>query len=146
MLSKSCTYALRSIIFIAKNSTKDSKIGIKEIANNLDLPTHYLGKILQQLVKHNIVLSVKGPNGGFYINNKSTSTPLLKIVEVVDGVSLFNNCCLGLDKCSTKHPCPMHDEFKPHRDGLKKMFKKNTIHDLVHKLESGNTYIRSIIN
>jgi DNA-binding IclR family transcriptional regulator len=59
-LSKSCIYALRSLVYIGQNATQQHKLGIKEIAEELDLPSHFLSKILQRLVKHEIVQSVKG--------------------------------------------------------------------------------------
>jgi Rrf2 family protein len=144
MLSKSCIYALRSIIFIAHNSTEISKLGIKEVAKELDLPPPYLGKILQQLTKNDIIQSVKGPNGGFYLNKKSQQTSLIKIIEVMDGLDMFNKCGLGLSECSEEHPCPLHDDFKIYRDGLSNLFKSKTIMDLVSKIEDGNAFIKNL--
>src|SRR5680860_1088171 len=90
MLSKSCIYALRSIVFIAHNASENSKIGFKEIAQELELPTQYLGKILQQLTKNNIIQSVKGPSGGFYLDEESKQIKIIKIIEVMDGLAYFN--------------------------------------------------------
>ena len=144
MLSKSCLYALRSIVYIAHNATVDSKIGIKEISNKLELPTHYLGKILQQLSKHKIIQSIKGPNGGFYLNAESQEVKIIKIIEVIDGLDFFTNCGLGLKQCSEDHPCPLHDDFKVYRDGLWTLFDTKSIKDLVSKIEDGNAFIRNV--
>lgn len=144
MLSKSCVYALRSIIYIGHHATIDHKLGIKEIAEELDLPTHFLSKILQRLVKHKIVQSVKGPHGGFYLNEKSKETTLLTIVEVIDGLAFFTNCGLGLKECSETHPCPLHDDFKVYRDGLYFLFNEKKISDLITKIEAGNAFIRNL--
>lgn len=144
MLSKSCVYALRSIVFIAHNSSVESKIGIKEIANELDLPPPYLGKILQQLTKNNIVQSVKGPHGGFYLDHKSQQIKLIQIIEVMDGLDMFSKCGLGLSECSESHPCPLHDDFKIYRDGLQNLFQSKSISDLVTKIEDGNAFIRNL--
>lgn len=144
MLSKSCTYALRSIMFIALNASFDAKIGIKEIAEELELPTHYLGKILQQLTKHNIIQSIKGPNGGFYLDEKSQKIKLIKVVAVIDKLESFTCCGLGLNECSESHPCPLHDEFKIYRDGLRELFESKSILDLVTKIEDGNAFIKNL--
>ena len=144
MLSKSCVYSLRSIIFIAYNATKEVKLGIKEIAKELELPEPYLGKILQQLTKHKIIQSVKGPHGGFYLDEDSQKTKILKVIEVVDGLDFFHSCGLGLKECSEEHPCPLHDDFKIYRDGLFTLFTSTSIADLVHKLDNGNAFIRNL--
>ncbi len=144
MLSKSCIYALRSIVFIAHNASIEAKIGIKEIAEELDLPTHYLGKILQQLSKNNIIQSIKGPNGGFYLNDKSKEVKLITIIDIIDGLDFFNSCGLGLKQCSEDHPCPLHDDFKIYRDGLWELFNTKSILNLVSKIEDGDAFIRNL--
>ncbi len=144
MLSKSCIYALRSIVFIAHSATENSKIGFKEIAKELDLPTEYIGKILQQLTKNNLIQSAKGPNGGFYLNEASKQIKIIKIVEVMDGLAYFSNCGFGLMECNENHPCPLHFDFKVYRDGLWKVFNSKSIADLVNKIEEGNAFIQDI--
>lgn len=144
MLSKSCVYALRSIVFIAHNASIDAKIGIKEIAKELELPTHYLGKILQQLSKNGVIQSIKGPNGGFYLNEKAQNVKLIEIIEIIDGLAFFTNCGLGLKQCSEDHPCPLHNDFKVFRDGLWELFNSKSILDLVSKIEEGNAFIRNL--
>ncbi len=143
MLSKSCIYALRSIVFIAHHTTTEFKIGIKEIARELELPAHYLGKILQQLTKHSIIQSVKGPNGGFSIDEKSQKIKLITIIGVIDGLDFFNSCGFGLKECSKEHPCPLHDNFKIYRDGLLDLFSSKSILDMVSKIEDGNAFIQN---
>ena len=49
MLSNTCKYAIRAVIYIALNGENNRKIGIKEISKELDLPTAFLGKILLNL-------------------------------------------------------------------------------------------------
>lgn len=144
MLSKSCIYALRAIVYIGHNSTATHKIGIKEIGEELELPFHFLSKILQRLVKHGIIQSTKGPNGGFYISEEAQKKSLLKIVAVIDGLSFFESCGLGLKQCSEAHPCPLHNDFKIFRDGLYHVFSKKTISDLVHQIEDGKAFINNL--
>lgn len=144
MLSKSCVYALRAIVYVGHHGAENHKIGIKEIGNELELPVHFLGKILQSLVKHNIIQSTKGPNGGFYINEVSGKIKLIKIIEVIDGLSFFHKCGLGMHECSDMHPCPLHGDFIVFREGLNKIFSTKTVNDLVKKVEDGNAFIRNL--
>ncbi len=144
MLSKSCVYALRAITYVGHNGSETHKIGIKEIGEELDLPVHFLSKILQLLVKHNIIQSTKGPNGGFYLNEYSSKTTLITIIQVIDGLSFFQKCGLGMKECSDQHPCPLHDDFIVFREGMYKMFSTKTIGDLVKKIDEGNAFIRNL--
>ena len=65
MLSNSCRYGIRAVIYLASQPICRYKTGIKQISNDLDLPTPFLAKILQQLAKQKILSSSKGPHGGF---------------------------------------------------------------------------------
>lgn len=144
MLSKSCVYAIRSIVFIAQNGSKEQKIGIKNLADELDLPSPYLGKILQKLTGNNVIQGVKGPKGGFYLNESCKQTKIIRIIEVIDGLDFFTKCGLGLKQCSEEHPCPLHNDLKVHRDGLFELFSTKTIADLVDSIKGGNSFIVNI--
>jgi Rrf2 family protein len=143
MLSKSCVYAIRSIVFIAKNASVDSKIGIKTIAEELDLPTPYLGKILQKLTGNNIIQGVKGPRGGFYLNDECKDTKLIKVIEVIDGLDYFSNCGLGLHECSDEHPCPLHNDLKVYRDGQWALYSSKSVRDLMKSVSEGKSFIKN---
>ena len=143
MLSKSCEYAMRSIVFVAKNASIDQKMGIKAIAEELDLPTPYLGKILQKLTGGKILEGVKGPRGGFYLKDESKDIKLIRIIEEIDGLEFFSKCGMGMHECSETRPCPLHNDLKVFRDGLWKLYNDKSIRDLVDSIESGTSFIKN---
>src|SRR5690242_17773393 len=110
MFSKACEYAIRAMLFIAQKSEHGNKIGIKEISQGIDAHEHFLAKILQDLSRKGIVQSVKGANGDFYLDDSGKKCTIADIVTAVDGDELFTKCGLGLNKCSERKPCPLHDE------------------------------------
>lgn len=129
VFSKTCEYAIRSVFFIAHRTASGNRVGIKEIANGIDSPEHFLAKILQDLSRRGIVQSAKGPNGGFYMDDLAINRPLSDVVEAVDGTSIFTGCGLGLVNCSETSPCPLHHEFKAIRNQLKDLLEQTTIAD-----------------
>jgi Rrf2 family iron-sulfur cluster assembly transcriptional regulator len=142
MFSKSCEYAIRAAIYIAAESSEDSKVGIKDICDHIEAPKHFTAKILQVLTKNKIVSSQKGVNGGFYIDKKQGEKQLIEIVVAIDGNILFTGCGLGLKECSETEPCPLHDKFKSIRSGIKKMMEDATIGSMAKKLKKGNGFLR----
>ncbi|SMC94676.1 RrF2 family transcriptional regulator [Pedobacter nyackensis] len=142
VFSKTCEYAIRSVFFIAHRTASGNKVGIKEIANGIDSPEHFLAKILQDLSRKGIVLSAKGPNGGFYLDDVARKRPLSDVVEAVDGNSIFTGCGLGLANCSETNPCPLHHEFKAIRNQLKDLLEQTTIADFSESLNLGITKLR----
>lgn len=127
IFSKTCEYALRAVLYIAKRSEQGYKSGIKEIAQEVNSPEHFLAKILQKLSREGLIQSTKGPNGGFYLDREDFNRPLSEIVEAVEGKELFVGCAMGLSYCSETNPCPLHHDFKQIRDNLARVLKTTTI-------------------
>lgn len=141
MFSKACEYGIRAVLFIAKESQQDKRPNIVQIAKAVDSPEPFTAKICQQLARSGIILSKKGPNGGFYLD-KDSQLKLIDIVIAIDGDSIFKGCCLGLPECSSEHPCPVHDQFQDIRAGLKNMCEKTKVMDLALNLEEGETFLK----
>lgn len=138
VLSKSCQYALRAVVYIASQATPAHLVGAQEIADGLDIPKHFLSKILQQLTRNQLVSSTKGPHGGFYLSEENELITIDRIVEVMDGPGLFKACVLGMPKCSSTHPCPLHFEAVEYRDGLYHKLKQLTVKELALVVSKGH--------
>lgn len=143
MFSKACEYGIKASIFIAINSYEGKRVSPKEIAKEIDSPQAFTAKILQALVKHNIVNSVKGAYGGFEIDRDQTKTiNLAHIVKAIDGDKIYNGCGLGLHTCDELHPCPVHDKFKGIRDELKYMLEHTSLEELALNIKSGASFLK----
>ena|SRR5687768_1556889 len=144
MISKACKYGIRAAVFVASQADKNIKFNVKEIAREVDAPEAFTAKILQVLNKHRIITSLKGPYGGFYIEDYQLEQPIINIVNAIDGLSVFWECGLGLKKCSALHPCPMHDKFAGVRDTLRNVFQETTIRQLALELKEGTSFINNL--
>ena len=141
MFSTSCQYGLQGMLYIAMHSSKDDNVGLIEIAENQEIPRHFLSKILQQLVKAGLLESMKGPNGGFKLSKKPEKITLLQIIKAIDGLDVFTQCGIGFKKCSDDHPCPIHHDYKKVRDNVYELFKKKTLKELIFEAEHGEGII-----
>jgi Rrf2 family protein len=130
IFSKTCQAGLKSIAFLASIKNTAKKYSAKELAKAVEENDHTLGKVLQLLVKHEIISSLKGPNGGFFIEGKQRQIPVIRIVEVIDGKFAFNQCAMGFNKCSEKKPCAFHGEFKKSRKIIEVLLIEKKISDL----------------
>ncbi len=144
MFSKSCEYAIKAMIFVAQKSTDEMRVGVKDIAKGTDAPGHFIAKIMQDLSKRKLVHSVKGPNGGFYMDKQDLKSSIADIVKAIDGDKLYTDCVLGLKACSEKKPCPVHFEFKEIKKNLIAMIERNTIADFNEKLDTGKFFLKNI--
>ncbi len=141
MLSLTCKTAIKSVIYLAIKFKTGEKAGIKEVAAYINASEHSVGKILQTLVKQEVINSTKGPTGGFYINLKQNNQPVINIIYAIDGKEIFDECGLGLSKCSSLHPCPMHNDYKIIRDQFKQICKQKKVADLCETVHDGLAYL-----
>ena len=141
MLSNQSKYAIRAVIYLAIYSNQSSKLGSKKVANLIDVPAPFLAKILQKLSKAKLILSTKGPNGGFYMTNKELSRSLMDIIECIDGLEFFKSCFVGLPRCSDENPCAIHHVASPCRDILIRELSERTIADFAEDTKIGKSFI-----
>lgn len=143
MFSKACEYGIRAAIFIAKNSYEGRRVSPKEISKEIDSPQAFTAKILQNLVKYNVIKSVQGAYGGFEIDkDQIDKIKLSQIVEAIDGDKIYSGCGLGLNECSEKRPCPLHDKFKSVRNDLKIMLETTNLYELTTGLKNGVAFLK----
>lgn len=129
------------MIYLSSKFDAKENTGIKEISEYINASEHTVGKILQILVKENIIKSVKGPYGGFYISKEEQKQPIINIIEAIDGKQIFKSCGLGLSKCSSSHPCPIHDDYKEAMDIVEKLFRQKKILELCDPVNRGLAYL-----
>tara|TARA_R110000868_G_scaffold78284_2_gene223547 strand:- start:17943 stop:18377 length:435 start_codon:yes stop_codon:yes gene_type:complete len=143
MFSKACEYGIKATIYIAVKSMHQERVSLKEIAEEVNSPVAFTAKILQSLAKSGIIDSLKGPTGGFQIEeSRIDNIKLHDIVHAIDGDDIFNGCGLGLKHCDASQPCPVHDKFVVIRDNLKIMLQNTSLYELATGLEIGITHLK----
>lgn len=142
MFSKATEYALRATIYLAQKSDEANKISIDEISKAIDSPSPFTAKIMQSLTRdNNVVSSVRGPNGGFFLTKKAKKLPVRSILESMGEEDVLDKCVLGLKQCSEIQPCPMHALYKPIRKQLSQLFLTKTIQQLAADIKDGVIFI-----
>jgi len=143
MFSKACQYGIKASVYIALQSSYGNRVSLKEIAEKIDTPEAFTAKILHQLAKSNILNSLKGPTGGFVIEDgKAQTIKLSDIVSALDGKSIYEGCALGFDTCDEREPCPMHHKFVGIRNNLKNMLETTNLFELAHGLVDKQTFLK----
>jgi len=125
LYSKPCEYAIRALVHIARNSA--GAASGDSIARAENIPKPILGKVLQDLVRKGLLVSRRGPGGGFQLARRADLVTLRDIVAAVDGLDHFLQCSAGLKECSDHSPCPVHDQWKPIRTELMHFFETTTL-------------------
>src|SRR3970282_423800 len=103
---------------------------IKELTDKLDIPYHFLAKILQNLSRKGLLASLTGPTGVFGLGIPAKNITLFHIVEAIDGVEFTKSCLLGFPECSGRSPCAVHNKWAVLRDGVYDMLVSKNIAEM----------------
>ncbi len=113
---QSVVYAIEALGYLV-SLPQDTSAKAKEISTALNIPEHFLGKVLTELVKKKFVASTKGPSGGFRLNVDPTKVTLYRVLAALDGLSrLEDDCVMGLDTCTSDAPCALHDQWQTFKE------------------------------
>ena len=134
MFSNSAKYAIKAVLYLAMHAVEDHKVNARELSAAIDVPKAYMAKLLQELVRHGVITSSRGPKGGFYLTEANRNTPMIQVVHIFDGEEAFTSCVLGLRQCDESKPCPLHEKISPYRWSLLTALEFNTIQDFGEEL------------
>jgi len=141
LLSKSCEYGLRAMLYLATlgDGEEDGEravdptreyVSIRTISDELDIGFSFLTKVFQQLNDAGLLTSKRGPGGGVALTRRPEEVPLYDVVVAIDGDDLFEECVLGLPGCGEAQPCPLHDRWSETRDSLEATFRDTTLEEV----------------
>lgn len=111
IFSKRCIHALRAILYLGTQPPERSFVPIREISQKLDIPFHFLTKILKDLADQGFIISSRGAAGGIRLAKPTSELNLKEIIESVEGEDYFSGCILGFSKCDANSPCALHDRW-----------------------------------
>lgn len=141
MISNSSKYALIGVLYLAVNSSEEQKILAKDLSKGTGVPQAYLSKLMQELTRHQIISSTRGPNGGFYLTDKNREVCLIDIINIIDGDYRLNSCILSLHKCDSEHPCPLHDLMGDTKRKFVERLQDTKVQDLVLDIKQGKSFL-----
>jgi Rrf2 family protein len=136
--SKSAKYAIQTMIYLA---VKDQQglIMVSEIANAYKIPQSFLSKITRTLRKHNLILTVRGRNGGVKLAKSKNDIFINDILLAIDGPeSIVPKCGFGYDSCSDEYPCPFHHRWKNNVTQIHDLMEKETLGNLANDVVKRN--------
>ena len=141
--SKSFSYAIRAIIYLARKENEKMRVQLDEIAESLAIPRFFLAKVMNRLVKEGLLTSVKGHGGGFCINDQTMGLTLGRLLESMGEMLPMQNCLLQLGACDAAHPCAVHHRVAPLRAEWLALLNAITIRDLLE--DSENETVRKLL-
>jgi Rrf2 family protein len=129
-LSRKVRYGVRAMYEIAKGYP-DTPVTIKVISERQDVSGHFLEQILGRLRKEGIVKSVKGPGGGYLLNDFPQKISIGKVLMALEGPVAITTCLTAEGGCVKVDSCVMHLLWKALGKQIEDFLNTITLHDLL---------------
>jgi Rrf2 family iron-sulfur cluster assembly transcriptional regulator len=124
-LTRAGEYAVRCMLFLSCLGV--DKIGSRlEIAQAMDIPAQFLGKIAQQLARAGYIEIVQGPKGGFRLVVPPEKVTLLGVIEAVIGEIYLNDCVIRPESCHRSPSCSVYQVWQKARRQLRQTLEEAT--------------------
>jgi Rrf2 family protein len=131
-VTRASDYAIRALIHMARKPIGTTFMR-SELAQECDIPDSFLGKILQNLAKSEILSSERGKKGGFKVAKELDSITIFDVVSAIEGDIAINKCIFDEDFCSLVHSCTAHVMWAEIQDSLVDLLKSYTLAKLSEK-------------
>ena len=129
MFSQASEYALRALTELARVE-KGEWVLAGDMAELLNVPVHYLAKVLQTLARKGILESQRGRQGGFRLTELPHQITVYDVVRELDDLRSLEGCIMGEADCSDATACPLHNLWKGLRDRFTESLQMTTLLDL----------------
>ena len=109
-LSTKGRYAVMAMVDLARNSGGKS-VALNDIAVRQEISLSYLEQLFAKLRRGGLVISARGPGGGYRLARSAAETRIADIILAVDEPIKATRCELGSPKGCTGHQgrCVTHD-------------------------------------
>ena len=127
-------YAVMAMADLAKNNVK-KPTSLTEISLRQGISLSFLEQLFLRLKKNNLVLSARGPNGGYVLSKSPEEIKLSSIIKAVDEkiktVKCKKNSKRGCNGKSIK--CITHNLWDDLEIHINNFFEKNTLQDILYR-------------
>ena len=96
-ISEAASLALHTMVYLAGGPSAHYSAG--KLAGVLCISEAHLAKVLQRLTKVGLLVSVRGPKGGFRLARKTDEITLLEVFEAIDGPFEPSECLMHDQTC-----------------------------------------------
>lgn len=124
-------YALRMMIDIAKNNTGEW-ISIKDIARRQNISEKYLEQIVSPLTRGGLLMSSRGPSGGYLLSRTPREYTAGEILRAIEGSMAPVACLDGLENsCEQQERCATLKFWQGLYQVINEYIDSTTLQDLV---------------
>ena len=129
-ISKLADYAV--VVLGAMDSAGIKLLSASQIAAQTNLPEPTVAKVLKALAGGEVVLSVRGVQGGYRLARAPQDIDIASVIMAVDGPVSLTACVEGsTDSCSYAVTCPVNGRWNAVNDAVRFALQSITLADMI---------------
>ena len=136
VLTKNTDYAIRALLALA--ARKGSYVSARSIATEHDIPYQFLRGLLQEMIRHDLIVSKEGVQGGFMMKKDPDTISVTHLIEIFQGKVQMSECMFRKQICANRARCVLRHEIMRIEQVVQSEFEKVTIGKLFRDLEAAN--------
>ncbi len=135
-------YSLKALLMLAERYPGTQPLQVEAIATAQDIPENYLRRLLITLKRGGLVLSQKGPSGGYLLARPPARITMADVVELIEGGYVPVECLEegANSPCRRDAACPMRDVWREIRDQVNSILRSTTLETLASKRKAAHTF------
>ncbi len=123
---------------------KGSYVSAKSIALEQDMPYQFLRGVLQEMIRHGLIVSKEGVQGGFMLAKAPDEIPVRQLIEIFQGTVQVSECMFRKQICANRSRCVLRHEIMRIEEVVNNEFEKVTIGKLLRTLRAEDN-MRSVL-
>lgn len=133
-------YAVTAMLDLALH-TSDKPVSLAEISERQDISLSYLEQLFAKLRRSGLVVSMRGPGGGYQLNGEPENIVISDIIAAVDE-NLDATRCGGLGDCQDNKRCLTHDLWMDLSNQIRVFLSEITLADMTARIGVKETAAR----
>ena len=134
VLTKKTDYAIRALLMLG--AKRGSYVSAKVIAVEQDMPYQFLRGVLQEMIRHDLIVSKEGIQGGFKLEKDPDEIGVKQLIEIFQGTVQVSECMFRKQICANRSRCVLRHEIMRIEQVVSNEFEQVTIGKLLRKLNA----------
>jgi Rrf2 family protein len=130
IFSASATHALRAVAWLAAHGGEEAVLG-RDLARKVNVPAHYLSKVLATLARGGVLTASRGAKGGYRLARPASRIKLMEVVLPFEGKRARPGCVLRPDRpCRDSGACSAHASWGDVKRSYLEFLEGTTVADI----------------
>ncbi|PIE54166.1 MAG: transcriptional regulator [Dethiosulfovibrio peptidovorans] len=133
-LSTKTRYGLRALIQLARNYNGNRPVTISQVANSEALPENYLEQLFSKLRRAELVSSVRGAHGGYFLSRHPRDIVVSDIIGALEGTIHLADC-VDYGECKRDSYCPARILWEKLSRSIDSLTSQMTLQDVIDEYD-----------